>query len=247
MKTKIAIFSFLLVLGFISSSYSQFYVKVGVGYGLGIATSDSYVEGSDVKYISYGEGIYPRLGFGYVLNKNMAVELNGSYLIGKKFEDTDTLSGGATITQNFWGQGIFISPALVVMAPVKNLTAYARFGGVIGIPTVKVEVTSTLVGGTYKAEETGNLASGVTGAFGVMFKAGNKINIFAELYGTAMNYRPEKLENTETFSGSTIDPMITYVESLPVGTNQAIAPSRPFSNYGLNIGINYVFGKTPKK
>ena len=249
MKTKIVIFSLLLELCFISSANAQFYVKLGGGYGLSLANGLSYKDGSDVKYASLGEGIYPSLGFGYMFNKNMAIELNGSYLIGRKFEATDT-QGGLILVEKAWGEGKFISPALVVMAPMKNMTPYARFGGVIGIPKVKDEITISgsweAPTGTLKLEESGKMALGVTGALGLMYKAGSKINIFAELYGTGMNYRPDTRKNTETFSGFNLEPTITYVETTPPGTNQEIAPSRPFSSWGLNVGFSYMFGKAPK-
>jgi outer membrane protein W len=246
-------FTALLVLTHQSNS-QIFYVKAGVGYGFGTATQllSSTVDSGNTEghYGSYGEGILPALGFGYMFNSNVAVELDGTYLIGKKFEHTHS-EGTVTETHNQWGEGILLSPALVIQAPLKSVTPYARFGGVLGFVKVKEEETESGTGartGTDIHEETGKIASGFNGAFGMKFKAGKSLNIFAEVFAQSMTYAPEKRENTETFSGGTLDPTITYEEEFSNNTaNTRLTPRHPFSNFGLNVGVIFTFGKAKVK
>jgi outer membrane protein W len=237
-----------------SANAQLFYVKIGGGYGFGTNTGllSSHVDTNTVTghYGSYGEGILPALGFGYMFNSNVAVELDGTYLIGSKHEHTNTV-GSITETHTQWGEGFILSPSLVIQAPLKGVTPYARFGGTLGFVKVKEEETQSGTGaetGTDIHEETGNIASGFNGAFGMKFKAGKSLGIFVEVFTQSMTYAPEKRENTETFSGETLDPTITYEEEFSQNTsNTALTPRHPFSNFGLNLGIIFTFGKAKVK
>ncbi len=65
-----------------SNAYSQsLYVKLGSGYGLGLATQYIYDASSssawENKYGSFGEGINFQAGFGYNITPNIALELAG--------------------------------------------------------------------------------------------------------------------------------------------------------------------------
>jgi outer membrane protein W len=125
------------------------YVKLGVGYTLGVATSEisrsEDTSTTEAHYGSYGEGIVPALSVGYLFNDNIGIEVGGTYLIGKRFEH-DHVDNGITETHKQWGEGILISPSLMLQAPMKNVTPYARFGGVIGLVKVKEEETQTGTG-----------------------------------------------------------------------------------------------------
>lgn len=228
----------------------NFFIKLGGGYALSSASSllSASLDSTNVEgqYGSYGEGFLPGLALGYTFNKNIGFEVAGIYLIGRKFEHEHT-DLGVTETHKQWGEGILISPALFVQAPMKNITPYARFGGVIGILKVKEEETMTGLNGTDKHEESGSIGVGVNGALGLKFKAGKMIDIFAELYGQGMSYGPDKRENTETFEGGTLDPTITYEQEYSQNTaNTSLQPKHPFSNFGMNVGVVITFGKQPK-
>jgi outer membrane protein W len=229
--TKLLVLALLLLVGLTASTNAQFYVKLGAGYGfLPIAGMSHFPDSADYK--SFGMGVQPTLGFGYHVTKNIALELNGMYLIGQKFEQTPT---GTTITTN--GEGIFISPAFRVQAPLKSVTPYTRIGLVIGIPKVKSEVVVTDPASTNKYEQKGGISMGMEGALGMDIKASKKINVFIELGGMALNYAPDELENTE--STGTVTPTFTYTDS-----NR---PYIPFGNFGAKVGISILFGKMPKK
>ena len=231
----------------------NFFIKIGGGYALGNSTSLLNVSGDSGtttgNYGSYGEGITPALSLGYTFNPYIGIEVGGTYLLGKKHEFTRTF-GTITSTEKQYGSGILITPSIFVQAPMKNMTPYARFGGVIGLVKVKTETTQSGTGastGTDIDEYSGKMGLGMNGAFGIKFKAGKMLDIFAELFGTSMNYGPEKRENTETYSGGTLDPTVTYEEEYSsTATNTSLTPRLPFSNFGLNVGVVLTFGKAPK-
>jgi hypothetical protein len=242
----------ILVLFLGSTVYSQnVYVKLGGGYGLSLASQFMHDAGvspaRDLKYGSFGEGINFGLGFGYNVNSNLAFELAGSYILGKKFENTVTSSGIST-TDKDYANTICIMPSVVVKAPMKDVTPYTRFGMIIGIPTKFNEETQTGTGaltGTDKFKETGGLAMGIQGALGINFKAGKNLGIFAEVFGIGMNYAPSTLENTETYTGGTLIPKLTYEESWTpaLGDYKLAKPRYSFSSFGMNVGLTYTFGK----
>jgi len=238
LKTKLAIFSLIIALGFISTSYSQFYVKVGGGYSFlpvsGFAFNDKGDSSGSISYKSYGMGVQPVLGIGYYVNRNVALELNGMYLIGQKHEQTPT---GAT--NKMYGEGIFISPSLKVVAPIKNVSLYSRMGLVIGIPKVKMETEVTSPASfTQKSENRGGMGMGLDAALGIDIKANKMISIFVELNGMALNYAPDEMEVTEQSAG-TLPPIVTYTDF-----NR---PYFAFGNFGGKVGVSFLFGKMPKK
>lgn len=246
-STKILVLSLLLVCGLVATSNAQFYVKVGVGYSFlpvaGFPFNDKsgpsgFGFGSDttgsISYKSFGMGVQPVLGFGYFVTKNIALELDGMYLIGQKHEVTPTGS-----TTNLNGEGIFITPAVRLVAPLKSVSPYIRMGLVIGIPKVKVEYDQTepsAFNGKY--EYTGGVSMGMDAALGIDIKASKNINVFIELNGMALNYAPDEFENTEVSEG-TVAPTVTFQD-----WNR---PYLPFGNFGGKVGISILFGKMPKK
>lgn len=238
MRTKIVIFSLLLALGFVATSNAQFYVKVGGGYSFlplsGFAFNDKGDSTGSITYKSYGMGVQPVLGFGYHITKNVALEVNGMYLIGQKHEQTPT---GATIKTN--GEGIFISPAIRIVAPLKSVSPYCRMGLTIGIPKVKqeIDIVSPTAYNT-KFEYKGGISMGMDAALGIDIKASKMLNVFIELNGTSISYAPDELENTEVSTG-TVAATQTFTDY-----NR---PYFSFGNFGGKVGLSFFFGKMPKK
>ena len=256
---KKSVLSVLVAIVFVFTGTSLFsqnaYIKLGGGYGLSLASQEVYNittssgEGTSEshKYGSFGEGINFQGGFGYNINPNFALELAGSYTMGKKFDEYTYKAGSVNYAEKYYANTISIMPSVVVKAPMKDITPYTRFGMIVGIPTKKEEITATGTGaptGTKVLKESGGVALGIQGAVGVNFKAGKNLGIFAEVFGIGMNYAPSQRENTETFTGQTVDPTVTYSESFTSGTaNTEATPRYSFSSFGLNVGITYTFGK----
>jgi hypothetical protein len=247
-STKILVLSLLLVCGFVASTNAQFYVKVGGGYSFlpvsGFPVNDrevppgyGFYTGSDstgsVTYESFGKGVQPVLGFGYFVTKNIALELNGMYLIGQKIETNPT-----NYAIKGWGEGIFISPAVRLVAPLKGFSPYCRMGLVIGIPKGLAEYNSTTPAVTEKWELKGGIALGMNAALGIDIKASKQISVFIELDGMALNWAPDERENTERTPG-TVDQIYTFKDW--------DRPYLPFGNFGGKVGVSILFGKMPKK
>lgn len=241
----------LFVITFSNAHSQSVYVKLGGGYGLGLATqgisNHPTAQDWDFEYGSFGEGMNFQAGFGYNFNPNISIELAGSYTIGKKFE---YISNNDPIVYNnkLYANTISIMPSAIIKAPMKDITPYLRLGMVIGIPTKYQEQTQSGTGaktGIFINKESGGLALGFQGAGGVTFKASKQLGIFAEIFGIGMNYSPSKRENTENFTGLALQQTITYSES---GTYNAEGNSRPrpryaFSSFGMNVGLTFTFGK----
>ena len=247
MRKATLILAVAILVSFISSTVhaQNAYIKLGGGYGLSLASqiiankNVSSPSSYDLTYGSFGEGVNFGLGFGYNVNSNLAFELAGSFILGKKFETTYSTS---SIKE--YANTICIMPSAVVKAPMKDITPYTRFGMVIAIPTKYEEMTESGFTGTKKYKESGKMALGIQGALGVNFKAGKNLGIFAEIFGIGMNYSPDKRENTDAYSNlGLLDPTVTYSES---GTNSSTsepAPRYSFSSFGMNVGLTYTFGK----
>jgi hypothetical protein len=249
-KTITFIFAVLFVLTVTNLFSQSAYVKLGGGYGLSLASQEMYNAGTgttnDYKYGSFGEGVNFQAGFGYNLNPNIALELAGSYTLGKKFENT--FGTGIVYTGKMYANTISIMPSVVVKAPMKDITPYTRFGMVLAIPSKLYEETATGTGaptGTFKAKESGGVGLGIQGAVGINFKAGKQLGIFAEIFGIGMNYSPSTWENTDTYTGGTIIPKKTYEENWTptAGDNKLAAQRYSFSSFGMNVGLTYTFGK----
>ncbi len=235
-----------------SNAYSQsVYVKLGGGYGLGLATEVMGDAGNypswDYKYGTFGEGINFQGGFGYNINPIFAVELAGSYTMGKKFEHS--FMGISSNNSKQYANTISIMPSAIIKAPMKDITPYLRLGIVIGIPSKFYEETEIGTGtqtGKRILKETGGFALGFQGAGGVNFKASKQLGFFAEIFGIGMNYGPGKRENTENYTGVALEPTVTYSETGTFSTTDYTklpTPRYSFSSFGMNVGLTFTFGK----
>lgn len=241
----------LFVIAFSNANSQSVYVKLGGGYGLGLATqgisNHPTAQDWDFEYGSFGEGINFQAGFGYNITPNIALELAGSYTLGKKFE---YISNDDPIVFNnkLYANTISIMPSVIITSPMKDITPYLRLGMVFGIPTKYQEQTQSGTGaitGTYIGKESGGLALGFQGAGGVTFKVAKQLGVYAEIFGIGMNYSPSKRENTSNYTGYALQPTITYSEAGSFGNPLSSLPSQrySFSSFGMNVGLTYTFGK----
>jgi outer membrane protein W len=249
--TKILVLTLLLALGFTASSNAQFYVKLGGGYGflpLGgfqyDATPNDTIDDPTSKTL--GQGIMPTLGLGYMFTKNISLELNGYYLIGTKIDPSPGLKKLETgETHTTQGMGIFFAPSLVVSTTLKSVKPYARMGLLIGMPQAKLEDTRVDEGTTYTEKTTlkGGIGIGLDAGLGLNITASKKIDVFVELFGNTINWRPKDSEITET----NIPGHVTGTTTFATGTGKYSAPTVPFGSFGGKVGVSIMFGKAPKK
>ncbi|RPI14484.1 MAG: hypothetical protein EHM58_16360 [Ignavibacteriae bacterium] len=245
--TKSFIYSLLLLLCLTTITSAQFYLKLGAGYGILPINGFKFYEKSSLvgnEFYAYdttqtpiekswGTGFQPAFGIGYVLTKNIAMELNGSYLSGTTLEPELT-----DRTQKFSSSGIYINPALKLQAPLKNITPYTRIGLLIGLPEIKQEETNNMKTGAYKRTIRGGIAMGIESALGMEIKLSTKLNTYFELFGTSLNWKPSEYEITENYTNEATG-VIEYTERLQ--------PYERFSTIGAKVGVSYILGKAPKK
>jgi opacity protein-like surface antigen len=239
----------LFVIAFSNAHSQSVYVKIGGGYGRFLAEQNiinsAHWPSWQYNFGSYGRGMNLQAGVGYNFTQNIALEVAGSYTYGVIYEITRSVDN---TKYRLYANSIFIMPSLIVKAPMKDITPYARVGMVAGIITKYTEsipypFTGSVDEGPYDYKEYGGLALGIQCAAGISFIAVKKIDIFAEVFGIGLTYSPKTLENTKNLTGA-LQPIVTYSESGITGDNNtAPTPSYPFSSIGMNIGLIYTFGK----
>ena len=248
-----------------ASANAQFYGKLGVGYNMPAATETityaTTVAEWSVVNASYGKGITPVLGIGYMLNEHVGIELSASYLLGGKIKWNND---GATSTNAFEQKatGINILPALVLMGGSKEskIRPYSRLGLAVSLgpkisETVNRKSTSGQTTTTMdeKWEYKTNPALGFTGALGLSFKMSKKARLWVEATGVMMSASLKSTEMTEAkVNGidvlATIDPVDkswNYVDKLSTTStsNDDLTRKVPLSSMGLAVGVSFSFGK----
>jgi hypothetical protein len=287
-KALLILTSFLLISGI---SFSQsFYVRIGGGYGLPIGTasigekysynqvrttvtSDTY-SARNVK-ASYGAGGDFNIGVGYKYNDFIIFDLGIEYLKSKKFE---TYNKRSFITTGFTGidnvitttsaKAFIFNPNVVFKGGFWNGAPYAKFGLVIGIPTItKDESSFDNTDGTSGWAQTWKynkgIALGYQSAVGMNWKLSESMDLFSEIDFVSMTYYAKEgnlkkyvttndgvtwkdyLPNTllsqrQIVYKNSFDPGIYNDGSKPT---VALKESTPFSSISLQVGIKYSFGK----
>lgn len=281
----------LLILFSGAITAQSIYVRAGTGYGLPIAsatigqsnsrtevynttgtTSTSSTEGVNA---SYGSGLDFNFAFGYKLNENFIIDLNFQYLMSRKFKTDDNynyISGTYSYVDNAItttsAKGIFINPSMIFSAGFGKAAPYARFGFIIGSPTVTSEryayyngdgIDSTITKGEYKK----GMAFGFQGAVGMNWKLSEKLDLFTEVNFTGMTYYAGEYDITKSINsnGSTVtndltnmplsqkqtiyekkfDPLTVNIDSTK--PHIASRESTPFSSLAFQVGIRFTMWK----
>lgn len=255
--SKIALVILVLSFPITTVNAQGLYLNVGLGYNLaagkqliGTNTTSSSIEGV---YGSYGKGISPDLGVGFMFSEHVGAELGFSYLLGGKYETTDN-DGSTTSTTEAKAKMLRIIPAIRVTTG-ETVKPYARFGIVIGMmPKADVEETgSTTVSGfgstsfTNTDKYTGGSSIGFLGAAGVDFKLSDMLAIYAELNSITQSWAPNKRESTMVSSagGVSVSESSTtnFEDNVPDNsTGIGLKYFEPFSSFGIHAGVKLMFG-----
>jgi hypothetical protein len=261
-----------------------FYLSMGAGYGMSSANSASAYEnshttsGSQTVYEyklkkgsgSYGRGIQLGLTAGYMLSKNIGIELNGSYLIGAKITSTEKNTSGSytqSNTDSYRAMVFRITPAVKLAIPVGKGSFYMRTGLVIAIRPKLINTFNNTDSGfgvpnTNEGEAvyTGGTALGYTAGMGFNFNLSKTLSVYTEFGFIAQSWAPKKAVLTKyTFNGvdrlntmTTSDKEIEFVDSYSSSSSTPYdpnSPSRslkmyvPLSSVGINAGLHFKFGK----
>jgi len=287
-KTFLILSSFLLIS---ITSFSQgFYIRAGGGYGLpaGTAsigekytyervsttvTTEKYSE-KNVK-ASYGAGGDFNLGIGYRYNEVITFDLGIQYLLSKKYETyykhSYTGSGPASLNNVITttsAKEILFDPSVIFKAGFWNGAPYAKFGIVLGVPTIsKDESSFDNTDGTSAWQQTWKynkgIAFGYLGAVGMNWKLSEKMDLFSEIDFVSMTYYAKEGNLTKYLTSNDGIIWKDYLPNTMVSQRQyvyknsfdpsinndgtkptvALKESTPFSSISLQFGIKYMLGK----
>ena len=241
MKSVIVYFLFILFL-LSGLSYSQVYVKLGGGYNLdfnsiNLGTSASGSGSENVSYEavngSFGKGPNISGAIGYNFSSYLAGEFGVVYKLPVEFEQKDqisTFSQTSTITGSFLG---FV-PTVVINAPLDNVKPFMKIGLLIALPATEYESANS-EGDTEKGTFGGGVDFGLTGGAGILVPLSTKINFIAEFDFVSFTWKPTEIEETD--SDGTTQTIKLEDEWTSNDENTQGAVFIPFSNVGLNIGI----------
>jgi hypothetical protein len=245
MKKKLAPLSLFLLFS-VAAMSQGIYFRAGTGYGFPIATSSlgefstrndvststGTTYSSSIKEVkgSYGSGMDFNFALGYKLNQNFIIDFNIQYLLGKKYETGDSYSNKQpnfneldyNITKSS-AKGFLFNPSVIFSAGFGKAAPYARFGFILGAPTITSNmesyyngdgVDSTIMRGEYIK----GFAFGFQSAVGMNWKISEKIDLFTEVNFAGLTYYPGEFNITKNLRGSGNLKVDNVVDNLPTMT-----------------------------
>jgi len=207
-----------------------------------IGTSTTVTSGTytyESVYGSFGEGINFTGAFGYDFSSNLGLELGLIYKLSTEFE-VNLQDESAPYNYNMtWNSSFFgFAPTIVINAPLDKIKTFAKIGLLIPLPTSEIDLVYN-DGTSEKGVFGGGLDFGLTGGAGVLVPLGEKIDFIAELVFVSYTWKPDEIEVT-SFDGTT--ETIKLEDEFTSGDENTSGPAFiPFSNVGLNVGIQIGF------
>jgi hypothetical protein len=266
MKKRI-VFSISLALTVLGNGFAQkSIVKLQVGYGFPLSsmliTENVQASASSTNYKgvygSYGSGFQVEAGYIRPLNKNLSIEMDFSYLIGKTYNSSNNTGNNLqnqSTSSHFYG----ISPLLRVSFGGTKIRPYGAVGPVVGFGNLLVDYAftngSSVSGNEIQHRYSGSQAIGAKTAIGAEFTEGRFV-FYAQLTATAISYAPSKSEYTKyTLNGvdqlamlTTSQKQIVYKSSITsTGAQDPNQPTEqikffiPFSSISLSAGVMFKF------
>ena len=238
--------SFFLILFLLSSmSFAQYYVKLEGGYNISLnsialgynTTGTSEIYNYEAVNGSFGEGINFTGAFGYDFSSNLGLELGLIYKLSTEFEVSDQVENytyKATWNGSFFG----FAPTFIINAPLEKIKPFVKIGLLVALPTSEIELVNN-DGDTQTGTFSGGLDFGITGGAGVLVPIGTKINFIAEVVFVSFTWKPDEVETTY-FDGTT--ETIKLEDEFTSNDENTQGPIFiPFSNVGLNVGVQIGF------
>lgn len=288
MKKNLASLTMLIL--FSGAAMSQgIYFRAGTGYGMPIATStigqyltteststgNGTTSSTSVKAVkaSYGSGLDFNFALGYKINQNFIIDFGIQYLIGSKNEigdyysyksvNSDELSYNIETSS---AKGLLFNPSVIFSAGFGKAAPYARFGFILGSPTVTSNYESYYNGDgvdstILRTEYVKGFAFGFQGAVGMNWKISDKFDLFTELNFNGLTYYPGESNVTKNISGTgnfKVDNVYDNLPAMPVSQKNtvyekeydpskvnsdptkpttALKVSFPFSTLSFQVGI----------
>jgi hypothetical protein len=268
MKKIILSFAFICILA-LSVQAQGLYLGAGIGYGFRagsvVVGSNDHSDGSSaIVKGSYGMGLVPNLSAGYMFTSSTGVELAIGELIGTRTMTTDDF-GNNTGNSKYSAMSFYLNPSFVIRANTESkIVPYAKVGVFLGLAnsgsdkTYAVhynglgnQITST---DDTEVKTKGNVATGLTSAFGLDFMLSDRFAIFGELTGRLASWSPNSYTTSNTHtdytngiaqSSSQSSISGNYVNTTPANYTGTNLSSRilPLSAIGFNVGVKLYLGK----
>ena len=263
MSHKIVLVAVLVLLTFTHGLGQKSMVKLQIGYGIPLANSllanSAASNNSGATYTgvygSYGSGLRIEGGYIYLLNTHLSLELDGTYLIGKKINATYTSPNGSQ-TQSSGSHFYELSPMLRMNLGGTKIKPYAGVGPVFAFGNI---VSTFFSGGPNGSDVertyTGSVAVGAKSAIGAEFTQGRFI-FYAQATLIMMNYSPSKstytrysLGGVDQLGNMTISQKQTiYKRTITTaGTQDPNQPTEdlkfysPLNSISMNMGVMFKF------
>ncbi|MDN5355767.1 MAG: hypothetical protein PWQ43_709 [Rikenellaceae bacterium] len=252
---KVALLMFISL--FSIAAYSQFYINVGGGYNLGIATQSllfNYEGTNDIEKIenvkvSLGKGLNFGLNLGYMFNGNIGIDLQCSYLLGDETSG-ESKDNFTYFNINYYdyekesikSQMFRVNPSIIIASGFDKLDPYAKFGVILGFGSItynrlyeEYENNQIQDIKVEKWKYDGGMAFGISSALGLMYHISDLISVYGELNLVGMSYAPKKGVMTEyTVNGSdqlpnltTDDKEIDFVDDITYDYNNPPSSAEP--------------------
>lgn len=242
---------------------SKIYVRIGAGYAFPHA-GQTYIESQTATVLSYSEvygkysfgaGVNATLAGGFWLNDYIGLELGiHAGIAPKKYETTVTDPTNSETGSTKVKMPVYIIPAVVLQTGGEYINVYSRLGVVVNIAG---KIIAERKNAFYSSvmETTLKTGIGFHGALGVSIPVADKISIFAEANGIAMNQYLKTGEVTKaTQNGVDILSQMTesekkanFVDEITVTASTTTpnpdeptklpAQAAPFSNIGFGLGV----------
>jgi hypothetical protein len=240
---------FFLIIFFLSSiSFAQYYVKLEGGYNLSfnsmsIVNNTTITSGTNTTYEevngSFGKGVNFTGVFGYDFCSNLGLELGLIYKLSTEYEGS-LQDNNAPYNNNMTWKGSFFgfAPTFVINAPLNKIKAFAKIGILIPLPASEIDIVyndGTSENGVF----SGGLDIGLTGGAGVLVPLNSTINFVAEIVFVSYTWKPDEIEVTH-YDGTT-ETIKLEDEYTSDDENTQGPVFIPFSNVGLNVGVQITF------
>lgn len=255
-----------------AAARAQIYLRAGAGFTLPAAGQTLNGDGNafngrwssstkfEVKDASLAAGINGVIGFGYMINRNVGVQLDANIgLSNKEYTfHVDTLVYQAVpynlTVRNRATHPIILMPSLVLQTSGNITNIYCRMGLALPMKT-KIRRDYLLINlpGTGLQEVqneqwtlSNSFSLGYSAAAGVSWKVTNKVSVWAELGMQSLSvYLKQAYFDVVTVNGHSYDlsnygkRTLNYSKS---GTEDSVhfaTYSQPFSSIGLNVGVKF--------
>jgi hypothetical protein len=272
---KIFILSVFLFCNVLISAYSQkLYIKASGGYNfsLGYNTigTNEIIEQkftrAETVNGTYGAGYNQTISVGYMLTKNISIEIGGTNLTGKDYqsffskdvyEDHTRVKLKQDLTTHARMKAL--TAAMVLATDIGRFQPYAKAGLLAGKPKILYIYKVTTDDKTYDfvSEETGNITLGLQSSIGINFPISSRWVIYTEGTYTALAFSPEKniitqykengndlLQWVQVYHKETIYKSSIKVTDEPVSgplnhPREELRHSVSFNAIGLQVGVKF--------